>query len=102
MASEASGNNGCLKACAALGALVLATVLFGFDRVGAFCIFAGPALVLANGLRGERFEFWFWNRAFARRTNPRGFWTAAAIVLLVAAAGLACFVAILLAGHVPG
>jgi hypothetical protein len=64
----------------------LASVVFGFDHVGRFCLLATPALVVASAMRSGLFPFVFGRRELVRAMDPRGFWIA--VGLSVALAGV--------------
>lgn len=77
---------------ATLLALGLASVAFGFDHVGRFCLFATPALIVTNALRRGMLPFVFGRHELVRATDPRGFWIAVGLGVALAGAELWFFV----------
>ena len=73
-------------------ALLLATLTFGFELVGRFCVFAAPAWTLAQALKAGRFSFVFSKHDLRQSNNPLGFWLSAFICFSLASAGLWLFI----------
>lgn len=86
MATVSASSRELWTGLATLFALGLATLAFGFDNVGRFCLFAAVALPAANAMRKGRFHFVLGRYTLVRATDPRGFWTA--IVLFTALASV--------------
>lgn len=92
MASAPASNRQLWQGLATLLALGIASLAFGFQHVGRFCVFATFVLVATNAMRKGMFPFVFGRYTLVRATDPRGFWTAIVLDMMLASAALWYFV----------
>jgi hypothetical protein len=92
MATASASNRQLWQGLATLFALGLASVAFGFNHVGRFCVFATFALAITNAMRKGMMPFVFGGHTLARATDPRGFWTSIILFVALASAALWYFI----------